>query len=286
MINKIIYLNIKYTNMKIWYFLLLTLLIFGCNSQNNENTNDLLKYKLNGKIKSITENKYQVTEKFGEIIKDENIVEWGQQSDHKFEFNTLGNITNETNGFLTKSIKKEYDSQNKLISEMIVTQDGEIEKKTYSYLNNDTLEINLLKNSKILSKDKFKYFTKDSVEICNYNKNGDIFIKFIEKYNKGRLEKLYGGFPNSEEYTIYYYDSENNLTKRENIDSKGKTTSKVTMKYDENNMMTEWKNYYNGEFVIIKYEYKVDNNKNWTQKVAFRDGKPVELYERKIVYYK
>jgi hypothetical protein len=38
---------------------------------------------------------------------------------------------------------------------------------------------------------------------------------------------------------------------------------------------------------LYEYKYtKFDSNKNWTEKIEYEKSKPVQIIERKIVYYK
>ena len=268
-------------------YLILFILFYGCNNQILENENDLTNLNLRGNVKSIIENKFAAVEKFGEIMRGKSIEDYEHKVNHQYIFNSFGNIMSEKNGFLSRNVEKNYNVKNKLVSETIILENGEVHKKTYLYKVDDTLEINIHNGEKLLSKTKFIYITKDSIHKNEYNSNGDLEYKTISKYKNNRLQKQSFYYGNTEFNSINSYDSYGNLVKIANYDSKKKLTNIVTMKYDENNMIVENKNFYKGKFTVdLKYKYKLDDSKNWIQKVVIKDNKPFWLFERKIEYFK
>lgn len=292
-------LKIKKMKLKIYSIVTIaSLLFFSCN-KSKEIKNDLDKENLSGNVKSVTENYFFAVEKFGEIVKGDAFRDFlGELMNSSYiEFNN--------NGYIIKSFsifkeKNHYNDKNQLILKQYLSDDLKTANtETYKYDNNGYL----IESNEDLSKNKSKYLNdKDGncIELNQYDSIGNLFhkVKTNISYNKegDRIEeqKSYNDDGSFFSHLKTIFDKKGNEIESCFYDESGKIYQKINSKYNSKNLLIEYtekqeyqKNVCEGWTKLIEYKYtKFDSNKNWTEKIEYRNRKPVKIIERKIVYYK
>jgi len=265
--------------------------ISSCGNLNN----DLHDYNLKGKVKSVRETSYKAIDRFGEIQKGDIIDEFSLFSNYYVLYNNRGNILTEIEYDLDGSIDNKstysYDKNNRVLEIIWLNNDGSqdrwiskydehgylVEDKWYEddgslYLKYQYVNDN---NGNILStscyaadgtlKSKFikKYDQKNNLlEHKEYNSLGEIILEQQNRYDKSgnRIEKIYkrSDFYNM---SLSSYDDKNNVIEEIDYSSDGKVKEKRT------------------------YSYEYDKKNNWTTKIHYRNGNPLYIIEREIMYY-
>jgi hypothetical protein len=189
-----------------------------------------------------------------------------------------------------------YSAQGQLLVSKSFNKKGK-ERDTYEYIYAEGgLKIS----------ETYLFWAKPSTkEDYFYNKQGWL-IKVLKTYLK--LE-------NTQTITKMTYDKSGNLLTRKNWNSKGKLSSDVTFKYDENNRIIEECRKAKDEHCSVLHKFKYDEhsniiedynyyenydstsvertrknsfvydkNNNWTMKTTFIDDVPLEIVEREIIY--
>jgi hypothetical protein len=275
-----------------------SLLFFSCN-KSIEIKNDLEKQNLYGNVKSITENNFFAVKKFGEIVKGDNFRNtFGELIDSSYiEFNTNGYISK---SFMFLNEKNDYNDKNQLITKQYLSKDLKTAStETYKYDNKGYL----IESNNNFSKDKTKYLNDidgNCIELNQYDSIGNLFykVKTNISYTKegDRIEerKSYNDDGSFSSHLKMIFDKNGNEIESCHYDESGKIYQKINSKYNSQNLLIEYKerqeyqkNVCEGWTKLIEYKYtKFDSNKNWTEKIEYKNGKPVEIIERKIVYYK
>lgn len=299
--------------LKIYYLITLCILFLSCNNSSEEK-NDLEKYNLNGRVKSITGNEYYAVEKFGEILKGEKKItnEYFIKENKPTIFNEKGYVTEGHDNIRQTRYKYNEDNQ-------VIEEDGYESGVKYLYKYNDKgfkVEFNNYYKGKLVQKIKFicdaegneieknsfeadgkltykeKNIFKDRKIIDSKQYDADGVLKYSINYkydSNGNMTEFvfYDSFGKIDSKQNYKYDNKGNMTELVFYDSSGKIDSKKNYKYDENNQVTEEISYEGEGQIKSKYIYKkLDSNKNWTERIEFRDDKPLYIFERVIEYYK
>lgn len=263
--------------MKPYLFLLLASLLFiSCNTQQSKELKDL---NLKGKIKTITQNKFEAIEKFGKVEKGERVA---HDKSEIFDFFNL----NSTAHF---------------------SQQGNLEELSV-YKRNGKLDAKIISKDSILdvysSKGKLQMkFVADDIDypkkVALYDSDGDLMLKIESEYdnNFNPISSRY--ISNDNEImleTFSSYDNNNRLiseeskeTKKEKSYLRRKTTtiinSSMAYKYNKNQDVNEI-TATEGEEVIVKtFKYKYDDKQNWISKIEYHNSVPRTITEREIKYY-
>lgn len=275
--------------LKIYSIITITsLLFFSCN-KSKEIKNDLMKQNLNGNVKSITENSFFALEKFGEIIKGDSFRNtYGELTDNSYiEFNNNGYIV-KSFSFLSK--KNEYNVKNQLIAKQHLSEDLKkiVSTETYKYDDKGYL----IESNNDYSKYKSKYLNDKNgncIESNIYDSTGNLFyksktnIRFNKKGDRIEDRKSYNGYGTPSSHRIKIFDKSGNNIEECSYFDNGEILAKTISKYNENNLLIEL--IYGRTKIECEYR-KFDTNNNWTEEVKFKNGKAIEIIERKIVYFK
>ena len=273
------------------YFSILVIIFLNisCNNANGQK-NDLEKANLKGSVMSTTENTYYVTEKFGEIVKGEIILD-------DVIFNKANNITKyklngymiESNGFIPT--KFTYNDKNQIIEENNFTSNTKLLHKYDS--TGLEIEMNNFHMDTLVQKKKFKYDIKgNEIEYNSYDYNGKLSFKIKNKFDGKKIieSKWLNNDGTLSSTNKYKYDKNGNIIEDITIDSNNKVTNKYNSTYDKNNNLIEYRmfidNDIRNELTIYKYSYsKFDSNKNWTEQIEYENDIPTKIKERTIEYY-
>lgn len=292
-------IKIKKMKLKIYSIVIIASLLFCSCNKSKEIKNDLDKENLSGNVKSVTENYFFAVEKFGKIVKGDAFRDFlGELMDSSYiEFNN--------NGYIIKSFsiikeKNHYNDKNQLILKQYLSDDLKTANTvTYKYDNNGYL----IESNEDLSKNKTKYLNDKNgncIELNQYDSIGNLFnkgktkISFNKEGNRIEERKSYNDDGSFSHHSKTIFDKNENEIESCLYDESGKIYEKINSKYNSQNLLTE---------MIVKQEYienvcekwtklynykytKFDSNKNWTEKIEYENGKPIQIIERKIVYYK
>jgi len=237
-----------------------------CTSNTKQNKNDLTYKKLKGKVRTVKTTEYRVTEKFGEIIKDENA---SMQYIEIFTVN--GNIEQKQwfgNGRLERVYNYIYDDiGNNIVIETINESDSSLMSKTINKFNDD----------------KYK------IEENNYNAEGVLTYKSLYLYDdEGNIieENYFDINGLLIEKTTYSYENLNRI-REERYNSNGEFISKTEYRYNDKNELIEIIKPNNPIF-DLNFTYELhDEHNNWLKKIRYdaHSNHPAYLSEREITYY-
>lgn len=243
--------------------------------------NDLQKYQLEGKVKTIISDTYTLVMKFGELTKGEH----RPGSSYAFTFDEKGNIV----------VRRNYN-------------ENKFEYKYISYQYNDDGNIEVdnehIEKTQIISKAKYTY-TGNKVVIDRYRENGNFYQKIVKVYSdEGNLlsEIVYDSYGDPIEKDIRTYKN-GLLVKKETFEhtelyKRGKgIEAEVSYIYDEKGNVVKEKGFEMALGlkidIVTEYTYTFDEQGNWTERTGntrlFSNllGKEEErtITERKITYY-
>lgn len=212
-------------------------------------------------------------DQFGNVI---------EQNEYKLDFN------------LSHKIKYKFDSTGKMTVENHYSSNGDLtSKKTFKYNNKGGLveTLNFNADGILVTKNNFKFNEKGNLTHYyeQHGLDGSQILKESYRYNlKGNkieeLEYQWNGDSNKVVLKISYNELGNKIEEKR-FDSQGNVDLKVTYKYDVYGNILEVI-YSKGNTGSIKsYKYEYDQHKNWVKKTEYKNDKPVESSERKIVYF-
>ncbi|UMB52960.1 hypothetical protein MKD41_11515 [Lutibacter sp. A64] len=221
---------------------------------------------LNRKVKSTKTVKHSLMYKNNELTKDVNFYYMDKKSIDNFDVNgnLIKAVSFDNRGVRTTLLISSYDSRNYANSfKYYDDKDCLIDRCLFEHLENG----NTIEEWDSGGKDIIKYnLEENSIEKYNYFDDGSLNWK--EKYNyfldKNMVEwYLFDGFERIK--TISLTDTFGNVIANKEYDS------------DENILKK------------TKYDYKLDENKNWIEKKEFLIENNVEIpktiFEREIKYY-
>ena len=181
---------------------------------------------LYGNVESITITRYELADKFGEIVKgnvaDRDVYRFNSKGDAT-EYCTYGN-----SGWVMKNLYT-YNSQGKMIEKNFISNGSLLMKYLYKYdaQGNMTEEAWYKGDGSLDSKWKYKYDAQGNMtEEAEYNSNGLMSSK-----------------------TIYKYDSQGNMIEQAEYQSDGSLNYKHLYKYDSQGNWIE-KTEYKSEIMI------------------------------------
>lgn len=127
-------------------------------------------------------------------------------------------------------------------------------------------------------------WVEDTIKIIGYDPDGTVMVTRVQTLNEE------GKIISEDNYIInntfmgrmtWKYTKKKIITKR--YDKKGKLKSKYVQTLDLNGNTISWK--FSSSKKQKKYTYKYDQEKNWVQKITYREGKVTAKVERDITYY-
>src|SRR6185312_128006 len=249
---------------------LICIVFFSCQQEKNKShvTNDLKGRSLKGKVKSLTENSYNVIIDSGGARKDSLV------RSNVFVFNLRGDEIEQwrsnKDGILGKRpktiFKYKYDDMGfPLEKDQYLTSDSVPFKIKYTY---DAVH-NLIENNMYHS-DTMNSAYK---QVYKYDLNGN------------KIEEFDGNIR-----SFYKYDEKGNQIESFDscYDSKLGQNTKGISKYNDAGFEIETIVSFLKDNTTDKYEYKYsgyDKEGNWTSRTDFKNGKAISIEEQKIEYY-
>ena len=289
--------------------ILIFLIIISCSQEQQENiitieienkieiNNDIKKYGLNGKIKSIKLERVDIVETFNGFKESNTIKNWGEWrsrtrnqyytyniyglkrlnnyylQESSWTFNEFGNIINIEkfdNKILESRSIYEYDTNNLLLQENWYDKTEILKYKT---------TFTCKENGDIESKtSQYPYKTFEAQFIQKFDTNNNLTALIVDKAGRKK------------EYQNFKYDSLNNVIESNLFTSAGYLYTKTMEKYNHHNDVIERKIFENNKFSTLKsyttFQYKYDKNDNWIEQVWCKNGGiPQILIKRIIEYY-
>lgn len=275
-------------NLYLTLTLFLLFISYSCSNNSNEGNikNDLEGFLIKSKAKSMTDTIWNVSEKFGELIRDdiEKII--------KVNFNDDGNIIDITT----------YNSEGVIIEKEIKKWNGKILKESFvygedgkqKYHHKYTFDNEKLK--KIETECTIPYENWTSVETYHYSSiepdridsiktiknNGDkdlYTFKYLDKNT--RIQKYILATGETHESTEYFNDKDQLIKDVDNI-----TT--VTYAYNDQGLCVK-RTFADG--IVDEYEYEFDAKGSLIKQIHYvkdessgENRNPVEMYSRHIEY--
>jgi hypothetical protein len=228
------------------------------NSKKSEPIKDWKKMNLQGKVMSIKERSY--------------FVRNGDETNNTFTiFNHNGNIVEcsfyYVNGSLFKKLINKYsDKEGNYIVEQI----------RYSAFNNVESKT-LIKNDNM----------GNMIERNVFNASGIHLRRVVSKHdgNGNETEQIwYNSAGNLEEKYTYKYNEYGSKIEENSADRGHITFSYL---YDNLGNVIEENHFMQDRSLnkSVTYKYLYDNIKNWVKKTSFIDNKPIQVTERKLIYF-
>ena len=260
--------------------------------------NDVRRNSLKGNVKSVSEISYKTKMRAGEIKKRKRAREYRWQRDFLVTFNEKGQksgrVLYNSNGSVFQSTTYSYNAQGDLLAFQSTDAKGRVNSSfSYNYLYNDSAQKVKAVTHNALTKESyvFRYTreadgssktyrlyennSRDSVLVRSFDKQGNLASLFLYGKNRSVLWK----------YTYTY--NEQAAPTEELVYSGTELAIVYKWKYDEKGNLIEYDicrpSGENCEVWTYKYEFDVQGN--WTKATEYRNGKPVFIKERAIVYF-
>lgn len=129
----------------------------------------------------------------------------------------------------------------------------------------------------------------NNIEADNFDGKGKPLGKILCTYDGRRLrtnEDAYTGKGEIMTKKKMQYEYRGKLTQQQNFDNNGKLVEKNIFVFNDQGDENLWTNFDRTGYVVYNYTYKYeyDSHGNWTKKWQLKDGKPVFVSLREIVY--
>lgn len=251
---------------KVYLISIILIIIQFCVNGNNIK-NDRVKSGLKGNVKILVEKTFSATDKFGEIVKDDNLDRL-----YLVEYNEDGNMVKDS---MTAWVNKyKYFDNGNLKETRMYDGDGPLNTVlTYEYFG-DTLSIEKCYIEKnVYAGKRIRLFDKKGnlIKLIDYDSKGILKGSEILKYDS-----------NGNNIQFFNYNSKGGLEYKSDLktfDEKGNKKFKTNeYKYDEKGNLLE--SIINNN--VTKYEY--DENGNWIKSFENFNGDS-KVIEREILYY-
>lgn len=310
--------------MNVKCFILIIILLSGWTNLSKER-NDLDTLKLKGRVKSLRETSYKVTEESKRIVKGEQERQKSYENDSYVIFNEKGYKTEVTNfnqfGKVESHIIYSYDERGNNIESITYNSMEEPINKVVNVYdeNGKTTECYVYGKSGALStKFAFKYDEKgreisnriepynsrlkaweltykyndngNVVEQCNINPLGIDTAKFDFVYdNKSRVVQriAYSADNGNGKKTSFKYDRRGNAIEESECKFNGKLIRRFTYRFDKlgNTIKFSAEDSTERFYIEETYQYQYDKKRNWIKKIIFEKEIPKFIEEREIKYY-
>ena len=276
------------------YFWIVAITISSCGKQQNV----LLRYEVDGNIKTIRSTGYEAIEKFGEVTEGDVLygdILYEEDIHNLIEFNKEGNITSisyfNNKGDLSKKRLYNYDEDGKVNT--INNYDGtgdEIGRTVYTYNDNKKVvkvvdydksgkeiytRTSDWNGDKVIRRQYIKGNTEGGYTLNEYN--GNTLVKSVEYDNSSNPTGEYTEYENEKVKKIVTNDFAINLT----YNDKGLCSS------IENGQRFSINSFWRAKGESYTYDYIYDAKGNWVRKIERikESQKATRILVREIQYY-
>jgi hypothetical protein len=273
---------------------------------------------LKGVVKEMTIRSYVALDNFGKAIKgeraNENVDYLFNGSGNQVEQNVYNqngslrarytyrysddklmeqNVFN-PGGAMKSKLKYKYNSIGLLAEESMLKPDGQlVSKYAYEYNSHSKMIASSSWDAggAVDSKSTYLYDTRGSlVDWYSVNAGGEFIIRVISTYDAGGNitgEDIYASKDSLEKKSIFTYGENGKLVEQTVFNADG-SFRKFTYRYDVQGNVSEENQLDKDGNVIEQYtsKFEYDRRMNWIKKTMWRNGVPVLITEREIVYFK
>lgn len=264
----------------------------GCVNNGTPVESDWKKENLKDKVKYIRTVIYSASNNKDTVIRGEEIrpnEEFYNNSGMKTEI-----IKYYSEGLVNQKEAYEFDKSFRLINKKVYTADNHLRFRvqyTYDANGNETEVVyydykNTVTNKMLFTYDSFNH----KIEEVNYI-NGDslAYRKTFKNDQNGRKieEFVYNSNGELGHTTKYKYDAHGNETELKYFNPDKTANMIIKYHYDTGQNRTD-EVFYRPDSLIARwnYEYIFDDKGNWTTKTRFMNNNALDIFERKIEYFK
>lgn len=188
--------------------------------------------------------------------------------------------------------ERNYDERGNVVSDVAYDADDLIITTTIYQYSDGLKSVTMTRNAAGTPTLQTIY-TMDADSMCISMRFTDaigVTISTSEIVRDGNESTVYEQFSDGERVsTEYYYNSSKRLSKKvvtvfERIGDMGDVKSTTSLSLDRNGHPSKAVVKDGSGKITYTYEYEVDEKKNWTKRVTFKDGMPVEMAYRTLEY--
>ena len=201
-------------------------------------------------------------------------------------FNSENQLVKNEQFDFERTVKK-YKND-KLVEELNYDANGNTTSSSFYYYNYDKLlkEKIKYKNDEIVEKTIYEYNNSGYVKTTLFPKSNKKTIVIRDNKKGTTLEKEYKKDKIISEWSIIV---KGNLKKKEGFrvfsENKKATLKSIWVSNDFNEIKKRISKWSDEELETFTYKYEYDLNNNWIKKIDYKNGVPVKLKERTIIYW-
>jgi len=282
--------------MKYAILLLPVLVLFSCTGQNFPKK-DLNYYEVEGKVNHLSIYHYLALEKDGEIVKGEPYLEG--EGDQTLTFNKQGYAIEvyfygEADSLDSKLIR-DHDKDFKCLGEAGFNAKNEPIFEwiwLYDDKGNNTERIQVQEDSSLFTS-WYLYYDESGELIARTvfrSPNSNLFdsLRWTLDDKKRQVEEWNYGYYGLYGYNkVEYIGETDKIAKIYRYDYLEDLTDYFELSYNDHDLLADAKQF-NADSLeqqVLNFEYTYDEKGNWITKIQFKEGNPVYLDERRIIYY-
>ncbi|GEM_PF-1205936 len=282
--------------MKYTILVLSVLILFSCSGQHFPKK-DLEFYEIDGKVNHLTIRHYKAIEKDGEILKGD--ANRDGEDDQTLTFNKQGYVIQayfygEADSLDSKLIR-DHDKNFHCLGEKGYNADGE---RLFEWIwlyddKGNNIERAKVQQDSSLFTSWFLYYDNNGELIARTvyrNPESGLFdsLRWILDDKNRQIEEWNYGY-----YGLYgfnkveYIGESNKISKIYRYDYLKELSDFYEINYNDHDLISTVVQFGSDstEQQILSFEYDYDKQGNWIQKIHFKNGEPVNIDERRIIYY-
>jgi hypothetical protein len=254
---------------------------------------------LSGKVKTCTEINFKALEKHDSVIAGSHKKESRAYHNYKIYYDSAGRVTrrDELDIFGDKIFRKHlysYDENDYLVKKSIVAGWGSsIKEVRYYYQLDDKGRPIRIKTASSDSPDTvttiYVYEGNHKVSELSQYEGAKESLPYRDFDSSGNVIKQWTYTPGGKLEGSYEmkYDSIGNLIEQKVFDAHGKNYVTYSWRYLSGHDPERYEIHQPGSnnFESWSYKYEYDSHHNWIRCVEYRNGKPVFVKEREIIYF-
>jgi hypothetical protein len=247
--------------------------------------NKLTELGLRGKVSSLVEREYQLTNYDYNTKKEERKAIFifntdGCKTEEKYvnpsgEISYLGTFKYSTSGELLEEKVNNFEYKKNFIKKYITAK------------SDITVNIEIESETPQMYEKYFLDSKKNVTQRIEYDR-GETVRTFKYTYNPtGKLLSETQQMPGANINFRYAYNNKGRLEKKTEVDASGKVVHTQSYTYNKNGHVDSEITAYSNDpqKLTLKYVYVLDSNGNWTEKQEFMDGRLFSVITREVSYY-
>ncbi|MCZ2100477.1 MAG: hypothetical protein LC107_02940 [Chitinophagales bacterium] len=274
------------------FFVGFALIWSSCKNDYTYQPTDWSKEKLIGEVSKITTTIFSAINENDTVIRGEAIrpiEDFYNPQGYKTEI-----FKYYSGGALNQKELYTYDKYGFMLTKKVYNAENNLRFRTehkYDNRGNQTEVIYYDYRDNITSRVVYFYdFSDNMIEEISYIHGDSLAYKKTFKNNENGLkveEYVYNSEEEIGHYTRYKYDSHGNETELKYFNPDGTANMIIKYHYDKYQNITD-EVFYRPDSLIARwnYEYRFDDRGNWISKTRFMNNNGLDIFERKIEYYK